>query len=1318
MLFLFIILLLWILAGLAVLFWGTRTPRPGSARLVRTCDRWITDVHSQVTARLWLSGQGLASAEPDRKQFRVLQVLDQSSSMASGPGSPFERAVNAAASFIENVVSDNCQVGVIGFNDEARLIHPVSSAKKAVIGALEKIQPGGGTNIAAGLQQAALALNDLTTTGARPSNVVLLLSDGASDFELALQAAQVLKDRGVRLITIAFGAYADETLLRQIASSDQDYYETLDAAVLDQLYRVIGDSVSNLAGYRAVVEEKIASDSFLLSATGYPTSLESRCVAGEAKWFFPFVQKSARDIPYRITPMRSGWRRIARGSATVAMVDKGEQPVHAKSNGSPHVLVLPRGWWPGLGLLFNPLFWMLWDLLRRRTRPYELVPAPIRSKLLLPEAQPVRPTLKRAVEVALKPALIIGVGYAGSLVMRALRYHLTQLSPAPAGKLRFLWIDTGPSSQDDLAASALFGEPIPEDDTVLMPENLQPLFNSLRGAASVPERLAWLDAERTRRSLVAQDYDLSRGSLRRRVLGRLAFYQHLENGANSELSAKIDERLRDLGKHYRVFVVGHMGGGTASGVIIDLLAWLQKRIKQLEQDVASVDCLLLTHRTLDDRTVEPALLRNTIALATEISRQSIRRHLPLRLVQSPGEEDSPVEIKSLVDSLILLERPAETSSGRGQWPGPMTHSAAELLLHLLIDQNSSAGVFLEDQLSERRRLERASGHSIICTGGTSNRWLPVLEIRQFLTATTIRDFLAREFLRLERVGEKLMPTPDPEAKSVANENVAVLLQGKDLTRPSAALIGSLASLADVSLSPSELARIILRLNAYPGTQESISADIGGSQLISEVLDTQQELFAAAVEEWALDILRGHPQRGHQDNLALRRGAFPRLVAAVENLDALSEACLKNLEAQRVSAATCGSILRFEFVSYLFSRYRVVISGLRRQLATWLDLLVRIANHFDRQSAAMHQRLSSLHDQLAPYVVWSPEISDRMLANYAEPVCARLFEQVLWFSQFAKGASVRLNLSIQGKDRANFIGNTGEVVPICEALEKLVPELELDSGLDLYDEQIDRYVDLRRWLLADRIDPVDIDDNVQAELAGRPFIRHEIAWLSDHGGSVPEARMEVIPGSYPYRASVARITSGSALFAGSALGDYGRNFPNEPHVDLPFLDPVDRLAATYEDAFVPRGLTAPLLCPAIRAYFRDHEMLRAFAFAHAFDLVRLRLGVEREAVFINDIQLTHEKQEHDYPILLEALDNFVILQRATGGVGIDRKGILASVSAALAGRDSAALRAISLRLPEEIKPYLETCPPAVRVDFLHLAQLFLELEIQRRQEAAG
>lgn len=1309
------ILLLWVLAGLALFLWGTHTPRPGVRRLVRTCDRRLAYTNSEVTARLWLNTRGLPDNGDTKEHYRIVQVLDRSSEMGSGPGSPLAQAVGAAASFAENVVSETCHVGVIGVSEQARVLHPVNSAKATVVEALRKVEGNGGVaDIGSGLRQAAVALDESPPPPSGARRLVLLFSGGGGDEKSALQAAEGLKERGVRIIAIASGARVNELLLRSIASGADDYFNALTPADLTRLYELISPPAEGTNARHAFVEESIDTGRFLLSDAGQSAHHEFHLNEGRVMWFVPFSKPPADGLAYGVVPTRPGWHRLALGPATIETKGESGPPSRQQSNASPHLLVLPGGWWPGLALLFNPLFWLIWNGLRGKAERHRLLPAPPRGELTLPGAPYVKPSLRQTTGTALKPALVVGVGFTGSLVLRALRYQLEQLCPRPVGMLRFLWLDTGTDSQADLGPSGPFGEPIPEQDRVMMPDNVLPLFQRLRVAVRPPEHLAWLDVERARGRMVAQDYDLSRGTMRRRLLGRAALYQHLEAGPVAPLREALDARLLSLGRHYRVFVVGHTGGGTAGGTLLDMLILLQKRIRELKQEVASVDALLLTPRMLDDEADEPTLQRNTVAFATELSRHSIRR-LPLSVSQAPEEDGAPVEIEDLLDRILVLEHPPEAPAGRTRWPAAVTHSAAETLLHLLLDEGHGAAAFLDDRLGAGRDLERASGHSVMYAAGTASRWLPMTEARRLITARTLLDFVSRDLLPRSLIGEELVPAHDPSGHAGARANVAALVQGSGLKRPLPVLLTSLPALADPAVAPAELARVIAQLETYPGFEGGIPAGVGGDALMGEVLNVQQELFAAAVEEWALRLLHGEPRADGTFDPGVRRGAFFHLTAAVEHLAALCAASLTNLGAHAARVALGNYPRRPEFVRYLFARYSVTVSSFRRDVAVWSSSLLALAELARGEAASARQQLQSVLDELRPYVVWSEEIEARLLGRYCGPVRERLLDHVLWATRSPESGALRLALRVRGREDAYFLGGAVEVTSLAQATKGIIPDLELSCGLELHREDLGRYLDLERWLGAERADPVKVDNNVQAALAGRPFTRREFAMLSAEAQASTRLPLSVVRVDYPYRASVLRLLSDCALFAASAVCDYQRHFPLALQSELPFLDPVDRLAAAYEDRLSDLGLSETALCPAIRAYFRDQELLRAFALAHALELLRPGVGRGSGSLFLNGIQLAPEHLDPEYSMLLEALDNFVILKRSAAGAAFDRAAVIREIGSALAGRDAESLRGIVRGLSRRTPSYLEACPPAVRSDFLKLVELFLDLELRRRSD---
>jgi Ca-activated chloride channel family protein len=163
---------------------------------------------------------GLARPARDEKVPRtdavVMLAIDVSRSMTATDVSPsrMESAITAARDFV-NGVPKGFRVGLVAFDDNARILATPTLEHDVVINALDNLEPGQGTAagdaIIASLQAIETVLDPQSTTvdsnGKRDfAATVVLLSDGdttsGSDPFLAAQQAA---DAGVPVTTIAYG---------------------------------------------------------------------------------------------------------------------------------------------------------------------------------------------------------------------------------------------------------------------------------------------------------------------------------------------------------------------------------------------------------------------------------------------------------------------------------------------------------------------------------------------------------------------------------------------------------------------------------------------------------------------------------------------------------------------------------------------------------------------------------------------------------------------------------------------------------------------------------------------------------------------------------------------------------------------------------------------------------------------------------------------------------------------------------------------------------------------------------------------------------
>jgi Ca-activated chloride channel family protein len=194
----------------------------------------------------------------------VTLVLDRSGSMA---GEPLHHAKLAAADVVRRLGAED-RVNVVVFDDAVDTMfdrpRPVTEEVRAeTLAFIERIQDGGGTNIALALERALAA----QLADDHP-DILLFLTDGQSDAQQALAVAG--RDQGdARVFTIGVGGGVEKPLLARLAADKRGRFTFIDAA------SAIGPRMGELYGQ---IEEPLLVDVALevegaRLARAYPRSL-------------------------------------------------------------------------------------------------------------------------------------------------------------------------------------------------------------------------------------------------------------------------------------------------------------------------------------------------------------------------------------------------------------------------------------------------------------------------------------------------------------------------------------------------------------------------------------------------------------------------------------------------------------------------------------------------------------------------------------------------------------------------------------------------------------------------------------------------------------------------------------------------------------------------------------------------------------------------------------------------------------------------------------------------------------------------------------
>ncbi|WP_435066562.1 VWA domain-containing protein [Haloplanus sp. C73] len=168
---------------------------------------------------------------------RIVMLIDVSGS--AGTGMQVQKAIALDAL---SQLDDENTVGVVGFNQQAYSVvdpAPLSENRNTVEDRIRRLQAGGATNIANGLQGAAEMLGGQRGT-------IILVSDGADTESRSRVVASTLGRQGIRVVAVGAGRNVNENVLRRIASESGGNYFRADET--DRLRLLFGGASRQFQG--------------------------------------------------------------------------------------------------------------------------------------------------------------------------------------------------------------------------------------------------------------------------------------------------------------------------------------------------------------------------------------------------------------------------------------------------------------------------------------------------------------------------------------------------------------------------------------------------------------------------------------------------------------------------------------------------------------------------------------------------------------------------------------------------------------------------------------------------------------------------------------------------------------------------------------------------------------------------------------------------------------------------------------------------------------------------------------------------------------
>lgn len=195
----------------------------------------------------------------------LMLVNDKSGSMLD----LMDDAKQASIALIQNLDFTIDHAGVVAYADNAYLVQGLTNSESTLINAVNSLSAEGWTNIGDGI---GIATNELlaASNASEVSPVIVIFTDGRANRPLGVDPVQytidkaaAAKNAGIRIISIAFGAYADQDLMQQVASPGTgNYYFAPTGADMIAIYSEIckdlrGDSPDTEATLDLSVIENI-----------------------------------------------------------------------------------------------------------------------------------------------------------------------------------------------------------------------------------------------------------------------------------------------------------------------------------------------------------------------------------------------------------------------------------------------------------------------------------------------------------------------------------------------------------------------------------------------------------------------------------------------------------------------------------------------------------------------------------------------------------------------------------------------------------------------------------------------------------------------------------------------------------------------------------------------------------------------------------------------------------------------------------------------------------------------------------------------------
>lgn len=222
----------------------------GAKAYARCVQGTIKEIEKEKNTPVNIDNPQMYNDTPSTTERDIVLVLDASGSM---DGTPLNETKKAATKFVDTVLEQSANIGIVKYDSKAEVVSPFSTDGNALKNSINNIGTGGSTDIEDGLSTAESMLS--SSSGSK--KIIVLMSDGEPNDgkvgEELIAYADELKKKDIYIYTLGFfESLSDKTsaqyLMEKIAS-DGCHYEVSDA---DSLVYFFGDIADQINGQKFI----------------------------------------------------------------------------------------------------------------------------------------------------------------------------------------------------------------------------------------------------------------------------------------------------------------------------------------------------------------------------------------------------------------------------------------------------------------------------------------------------------------------------------------------------------------------------------------------------------------------------------------------------------------------------------------------------------------------------------------------------------------------------------------------------------------------------------------------------------------------------------------------------------------------------------------------------------------------------------------------------------------------------------------------------------------------------------------------------------